>query len=292
MFLPSRHAELLDLLVNVTGLVLGHVSVGWVGPTWGANWQLALARAFFRVTLLLLWAIVWCVVVLLPLFCASLDDWDPTYRLLIGNEEGGGRRWDGEIQSIAVFARSLTDDQVRIMLDHPPGREESTLIRRTMGLLWASDFTRLGRVETSVDGAEVSSDLQINLPAHSRWTAETPPGLILDGRHLLGTVGAAESLTESIVRSDAFSIEVWCRPQTSFSAGRPELWVSPMVSGGGTSRWDRRPTHSYFGFGIRSMALTGTGSRYLHLPRSGLHRSRSWPLMIVGSRRCSETAAD
>ncbi|MCA9086242.1 MAG: DUF1553 domain-containing protein, partial [Planctomycetaceae bacterium] len=43
----------------------------------------------------------------------DLSNWNSEYQLIVGNEATGDRPWTGELSLIAVFARSLTADEVR-----------------------------------------------------------------------------------------------------------------------------------------------------------------------------------
>lgn len=43
----------------------------------------------------------------------TLEDWDDSYKLILGNEFGGERAWKGEIYLVALYNQSLSRLEVR-----------------------------------------------------------------------------------------------------------------------------------------------------------------------------------
>ncbi len=43
----------------------------------------------------------------------DLERWDPTYRLIVGDEVGGGRRFEGTVRSVTMWDRVLDDSSIR-----------------------------------------------------------------------------------------------------------------------------------------------------------------------------------
>jgi hypothetical protein len=50
-------------------------------------------------------------------FAGTLNNWDETMSLVIGNETDGNRRWFGSVHLVAIYAYALSPDQVRMNFD-------------------------------------------------------------------------------------------------------------------------------------------------------------------------------
>jgi hypothetical protein len=216
IFALSRHADVLDLTVNAVGLSLGHLSVVRLRLDARARATLMLRSPRLRSVLLVIWALFWSSLLLIPSRFVTLGGWDSGYPLLIASEKNddertGVRTWRGEIQYVALYDRPLQPDQVRRSLDRRPGVPQSTLARLSMGLVVAYDFARVGRLEVEPEGRFDAPSLRIRLPYGSRWNVGSA-ALVPDDGGLLTTAGSAELLTTPIASSGTFSVEVWCRP--------------------------------------------------------------------------------
>jgi hypothetical protein len=211
VFVPSRHPEVADLATNLVGLLLGHASVRAISRLGFRIWTDArLPRV--RWVGLALWGLFWSSLVLLPARFVTLDDWDRTYPLVIGNEKGGERAWEGELQYVAVYDRALGADEVRSSLDLEPGIPGTTAARRNMGLVLAYDFTHPGQLEVNPEGELADPGLRIGLPARTQWSDGHPPALVLDETAFLASAAPAARLSTRIASTGSFSVEVWCRP--------------------------------------------------------------------------------
>jgi hypothetical protein len=128
----------------------------------------------------------------LPAPLVSLDRWDPGYHLLIGNEEGGERPWEGEIAYVAVYGRSLEAEHASESFARPPGTEESTTSRQPMGLLAAYDFTTEPRLVVEPEGTLRTIALRVELGAESVSLSQ-PAVRLLDRRQWDAAGGACRS---------------------------------------------------------------------------------------------------
>ncbi len=82
-----------------------------------------------------------------PLESSSLDLWDPTMALAIGNEVTGARRWDGEVRAATASVRSKTFDLLQA-----PGLLRPTSfwnIPEQTRRLWRFDGSHIIIVETA-----------------------------------------------------------------------------------------------------------------------------------------------
>ena len=226
IFLASRHAELVDLAVNVAGLALGNVAAGvlvrlaparpWTAPH-------ALRSRNVRSVYVAVWGLVWSAAILSPARLAALESWDPTYALLVGDEKGGERRWQGELAYLAFYDRTFTADQVSGRLRIPPNTLEGKTARLEAGLVAGYDFTKTDKSVLKPEGMLKDPALRIELPAHSRWVEEPPSALVLGDGPLIKSAGAAGQLSTRLASGNAFSVEAWLRPATLEQTGTARI---------------------------------------------------------------------
>jgi hypothetical protein len=101
VFSPSRFPSPIDVACNVAGTALG-VVVGRWGKQPAAitvDRRAATAAAIAAVGLVVVQA--------LPAKPATLENWDRTFQLVVGDELTHDRAWDGEIDELAIFAGAL-----------------------------------------------------------------------------------------------------------------------------------------------------------------------------------------
>jgi hypothetical protein len=258
LFFASRHAELLDLVMNVFGLASGHLAASTILrslPAGSAGRHSVLRRAF-----VVAWGALWLVLSLLPARLVALETWDPAYPLLIGNEQGGDRAWQGELRYVAFYDRALSSDQISGTLGPSPTTAAGSAARLEMGMLAAYDFTRAGRFVIEPEGRLTAPALRLSIPAGSRWAAGEPPALRLGGGPLIATEDAASALTKRIASARAFSVEAWFQPTTLSQTGPARIatisespWRGNMMLG-----QEGRALH----FRVRNRLTGGSGSEY------------------------------
>jgi hypothetical protein len=87
----------------------------------------------------------------------SFQNWDPTYRLLIGNEQSGDRPWVGSIKSVAIYDRPVSDADVKEMYQWVGGGPPK------IGIVAKFDFASIeGRQISDKSGA--APGMQLHLP--------------------------------------------------------------------------------------------------------------------------------
>lgn len=231
-FFAGRHAEALDLVVNVVGVTAGYLAAGRV-RRWQPLGPTALRHAV-RPVLMVVWGVFWSAAVLLPARLVALDSWDAGYPLMIGNESGGGRAWEGELRYLAFYDRALSADEVRRM--HPRGSdvEDGPPLEATAGLLAVYDFTRPDRVEIAATG---------------RW--KEPASI---------RAGAAGALSDAMASQGAFSIEA------SFQTAQVSQTGPARIVSISASPWSRNVMLGQEGqalhFRVRNRLNGGNGDRH------------------------------
>ena len=58
-----------------------------------------------------------------PAAAGNLNDWDDTFALVLGNELSGDRQWQGTIRMVAIYNRSLTQEQIQQNFDAGVGEK-------------------------------------------------------------------------------------------------------------------------------------------------------------------------
>lgn len=223
IFLPDRHPRVIDFAVNAGGLLLGHVSVPLI-RRFGSQSRLMKvthpvpALVWVRWGLPIVWGAFWCAVLILSTRVVTLQEWDSTYRLFIGNEKSGDRPWVGDLRYVAIYDRALDPAEVEQKFRRRSGPLDNTITRLDESLLVAYDFTGAERFTVKPNGRIATRDLRIDLPPGSEWTAGPSQSLVLDGCLLTSSAPASE-LSLSIEERDAFSVEVWLRPANLHQRG-------------------------------------------------------------------------
>jgi VanZ family protein len=219
LFFASRHAEFVDLLVNVSGLALGMGAGTVLSHTFSgtSTWPLISSRGAGRACLAA-WGLVWSAAILSPKTLVALEGWDPAYALLVGDEKSGERAWQGELAYLAFYDRALTSYDMSGPLQMQPSTKDGRIARREAGLVAGYDFSKPHRTIVAPEGALTDPALRINLPDHPKRGEELRALLLGDGP-LVATMGGAASLSARLASANAFTIEAWVRPATLQQTG-------------------------------------------------------------------------
>jgi Concanavalin A-like lectin/glucanases superfamily/VanZ like family len=214
-FQLSRHARVVDFLLNSAGVIFGARTAAYWQPL--RRIHLILQKradrhsAGLRVGVFMTAASLWCFAGLRPLMGSLRMDWNVSYPLVIANETDGSRSWLGEIRYIGIYGRALDPHEV----------SSAVLCRRgssASGLLVGYDFTKSNASEVSPEGSLRSPDLVIQIPPGSvSW--EESRGIVLGEAAILASRGPAARLTNAISSSGAFSVEAWVRPAAQTQTG-------------------------------------------------------------------------
>ncbi len=110
LWVPLRHALVFDVIVKILGAMAGAgIALRTRELEMGGQRKVSQVGAMI-VSFLTLAA--WWVVGLKPLTGPLKLDWNPDFRLLIGNEGDGQRPWEGKVKRLAIFDRALTSSEI------------------------------------------------------------------------------------------------------------------------------------------------------------------------------------
>jgi VanZ family protein len=123
LFQPDRSSSVIDLFTNTLGGTLGG-TIGllsleqlikptnqWLGHQWNKQRSLTIALTLWIVLML---GSTWKLSTM-----TQLNNWNPDYNLVIGNEATGDREWLGKVQSFSMSDRALSESEVRQLLQSP-----------------------------------------------------------------------------------------------------------------------------------------------------------------------------
>ena len=211
----SRAPSMADIVYNTLGGAVGGlmgIGARAIACTYGKGWARDLrtrtAQAFILTGHLLLLFIV----IGLPLPLArDFRNWDPTFRLLLGNEGSLDRPWQGVMKLVAIYDRALTPGEVWRNFSAGP-LAESREKRTDNGLLVYYDFSeKAGAIVHDRAGSGFPVDLRIGDPSRVEWI--TPNGLMLSA----GTVVSSSEPPQKLVQErfsprNELSVEAWVAP--------------------------------------------------------------------------------
>ena len=103
LFLPDRVPSLADVLANGLGALVGY----GLFRTWEMGFGRALSRYATGRNLLLglgLYVLGAALLTATLKYSARLDNWDPSFPLVVGNEAVGKRQWSGRVESLELAA--------------------------------------------------------------------------------------------------------------------------------------------------------------------------------------------
>jgi VanZ family protein len=270
LVLSSRHARLTDLFFNTSGVLAGAKSVllshqlRFLRKPAGVRHRIG-----GEVAVLVVAAGLWVAAGLQPALGALRMDWDRDFQLMIGNEPDGGRPWLGQIGFLGIYGRALTDEQVSILCRKTElGQEDG--YRKDLGLLVLYDLTRGKGNEVPSRGSIQSDNLTLQVSEGTRWLGNAG-GISLERPSLLLSRGEASELTDAIMSSGVFSIEVWMR---AGNVDRANLGRIVSLSDG---IWTRNFTLAQDGgglvFRVRNRINGSNGSRNELEVRNVIHNS-------------------
>jgi VanZ family protein len=111
--LVGRSVSLGDAAADMAGAAIGYLAHGaWRRSAWlQALISGATSRPLAAVTMAAM--LVGTAALVRPIH-SRFDDWDPSYHVLLGDEEGGARPWKGSIREAVVFAGPSPEEGVRV----------------------------------------------------------------------------------------------------------------------------------------------------------------------------------
>ena len=120
LFLPDRSTSAIDIFTNTLGGTLGgtlgllhwerhFIAIGtWLKKRWSQPKSVIIALVIWIV---LMFSITWKLSHMM-----HLNDWDPQFNLVVGNEATGDRGWQGQVKSFSIADRALSEPEINQFL--------------------------------------------------------------------------------------------------------------------------------------------------------------------------------
>ncbi len=138
-------------------------------------------------------------------------NWDPGFRLALGNELTGDRPWLGAYRRVALYASALGEEDVRRAYEAGPGGEAAA------GAIALYTFADRGPLVRDTSGVGEPLDLPIADPASVTWLPDG--GLELRHATRIASEAPATKIIEAVGASGALTIEAWVTPANATQAG-------------------------------------------------------------------------
>jgi VanZ family protein len=220
LYLPRRDPSLVDLISNTSGALVGGIIVRQWGEMAMQKLPKALADELERPSptkigwLLAIW-LAW------PMGLAvyytgslSLDEWDPTMRLAVGNETDGGRFWAGRVAEAHIVSRALSGEEIGRVFGGAP-------LADVAGDRLEASYTFRGQKEEYPDATGKQPPIA--------WPSDQEPSLdetgiaqFNDHRWLVAGEPALE-LTRTIRDSEAFTVFTTAGTDDPFQTNDPRI---------------------------------------------------------------------
>lgn len=196
-FLPDRQPSFADLIANSLGALMGLDLLRlWQRRDDWLNERLLIPERVF--TGLLIYAAMLLLVGRGLASSVTLQEWEPGFPLLLGNEKGGGRPWRGAIRDLLILDHALTQEDARRNLAQP----DSALVSGDRALAHyplAGDYGDLSGQQPHL----VWRPHDLEADSGSHFSAN---GVHVGSGHWLETEYAVRDLSQSLQRASSFSL--------------------------------------------------------------------------------------
>lgn len=215
MFLETRYPSPADLAANTLGggagfwLASQFQRAAWI--TRLQQYRRALAYAGLALYLGAFGALI-------PWTAGSrtLDDWDPTYPLLLGNEATEDKPWLGKIFLVALYDRILHPDEIESQFRAGARAEPEAYLRGAPIALYPFREGMGTRVHDR-SGSGPPLDLEIADVRKAGWLFGG--GVDLLRPTSLRTLGRPDKVHERFTATASFSVVLWIEPKDALQSG-------------------------------------------------------------------------
>ena len=188
LFVSGRDSSPGDILTNSIGVMCGLL----IFRFWGEKILSLLSRLSVKllVAAVIFYYLVFAFSLLALTKATGLDNWDPTFPLILGNERSGNRPWQGTISNLQIANYPISEQEIDRVLN---GGTPDSLIA----------YYHLSSGTTLSDQTHQQPDLYWYgaLPAGSLET-----GVTLDAKHWLWSRTPAANLSLRLADSSQFAI--------------------------------------------------------------------------------------
>ncbi|MFZ1504402.1 MAG: VanZ family protein [Nitrospira sp.] len=211
----TRAPSFVDIVCNTVGGMAGGVLGVLANMAYHASGEVWAKTCY--ATAWLGW-IVAGYVLLLAFFTAwpfplasDFSNWNPTYRLLLGNEGTMNRPWLGTLHLVAVYDRALPSDEITTHFSLGP-LVDSQERRTKQGLVLYYDFSeQAGAIVHDRAAKGPSTDLYIQDLSRTAWVF--PNGLTLSADTVIASRLAPDQVVGGGLLADKeLSVEAWVTP--------------------------------------------------------------------------------
>ena len=219
LFIPLRNTTPLDILTNSTGGLVGCLSFQ-LGKTQVFRYSSALCRSINSClslkTLTLVFISYLTITFLLSISLQgavalwNLSNWNSTYPLVLGNEQGGGRPWQGNISEICIANKSASEEEVAQLL-------ATNCSGATIADSFVASYILTGK-GSYPDQTGNLTDL-VWQGGGGVPNQQQEIGVQLGSGHWLHTKNAAASLTEALRQTSQFTISTTVSTEATDQTG-------------------------------------------------------------------------
>jgi len=220
----SRQATVHDFLMDLAGAGIGGLLAFRYRRS--ARFRRIVRHGFSPAAMATLVFLIVSTFVLLALpRSADFSSWDSSYPLLLGEEEGAERAWQGDLHEVLLLGRALSAVEVEQLASGSPEDVRSALAHYRPGASGGA-----GGAGGGVAEATVVRDLSANQPPLDLFLSPLasarlldPGGLRLEGGGGYRSRGPAARLTDALVESEALTLMVRFEANDLTAAGPARL---------------------------------------------------------------------
>ena len=215
LFLPNRSTSAIDLFTNTIGGTLGgtygllgwqrhSIAIGtWLKKCWSQPKSVTIALLIW---IALMFSITWKLSNMM-----HLNDWDPQFNLVVGNEATGDRGWLGQVKRFSMFDRALSEPEINQFLQSPqfPKLESVIADYDLTGTAPYADRSRLALPSLEKQSIETDTNQNQNQSQKSNYSRNGAQADYHDNPVMVpwySTTQPPTSLTEAIRKTSAFTL--------------------------------------------------------------------------------------
>jgi len=193
IFISGRDPSLADILTNTTGTLCGLLIFLWAGEK--ALGYLSRLPVKLLALAAILYYLAFAFAFLRLTKATGLDNWDPAFPLILGNELSGDRPWQGTISNLQIADHPISAQEIEGVFE---GETADSLIA----------FYPLNTVSSLADQTHQQPDLSWYgaPPAVPAVNVET--GVAVDTKHWLLGRTTANTISRRLASSSQFTLSV------------------------------------------------------------------------------------
>lgn len=225
----DRSATVFDVVANGTGT--------WMGYELGRGWHRLKETQFIKVMYgnkkgilfggIGLYSVLLFLTLFVPPVRNHLNGWSDNYHLLIGNEEGLERPWQGDIALVALYNKRLSGQDIRNVYKQGMDFERDPDLKK--GLVAFFPFCE-GKGDTIFNRANDSSS--VYLTGETIHWLPGGKGVRITGGEPLRSPEPAREIIAAIKETSQFSVEAWIRTDNFKQKGPARIVTLSEGTGG------------------------------------------------------------